>query len=217
MAHLAVLGPTSTYEAVLATLREGIVSGALPAGEHLVQEELAERLHASRIPLREALRTLEAEGLVRIERNRGAVVAPLIPTDIEALYEVRSALEEVAVREAARKRVADLAGPLEAQAREAVARGDVTALIRYDRAFHESIGRAAGNRYLERAQSLHWTQIERVMHEYLRMERYPGHVWEEHRAIAAAIAAGRGAEARRLMREHIATSRAAVIGHLIGE
>ncbi|TAM73894.1 GntR family transcriptional regulator [bacterium] len=211
---LRAIDPTSTYDAVLGTLRDAIVTGSIPAGERLVQEELAEQLGASRIPVREALRTLEAEGLVRFERNRGAVVVPLMATDAANLYRVRAALEDVAVQQAAEKRAQDLAAPLRERAQAAAEQRDLATLIRVDRAFHESIGQASGNPYLQRLQALYWSQIERVMHEYLRLERYPQHVWEEHQAIARAIEAGRGAEARRYMRRHLAASLAAVIGHL---
>jgi len=211
---LRAVDPTSTYDAVVDTLRNAIVSGSLPAGERLVQEELAEQLGASRIPVREALRTLEAEGLVRFERNRGAVVVPLVAADATNLYRVRAALEDVAVQQAAEKRAPDLSAPLRDEARAAAERGDLPTLIRLDRAFHESIGRASANPYLRRIQALYWSQIERVMHEYLRLERYPEHVWEEHHAIARAIEAGRAAEARRCMRRHLAASLSAVVGHL---
>lgn len=211
---LRAIVPTSTYDAVLDALREAIVVGHLAAGERLLQEELALQLGASRIPIREALRTLEAEGLVRFERNRGAVVVPLEAGGVTNLYRVREALEDVAVRQAAEARVPDLSAPLRPLAEAAAARGDLPALIRLDRTFHESIGHASGNPYLERLQGQHWSQIERVMHEYLRFERYPEHVWEEHRAIAQAIEAGRGAEARRCMHRHLAVSLSAVVGHL---
>ncbi|MDE2571190.1 MAG: GntR family transcriptional regulator [bacterium] len=211
---LRAIDPTSTYDAVLDALREAILTGRLAAGARLVQEELAEQLGASRIPVREALRTLEAEGLVRFERNRGAVVTPLLASQARNLYRVRAALEDVAVEQAAQARVPDLCAPLHARALAAADGRDLAALIRLDRAFHESIGRASGNPYIERLQAQYWSQIERVMHEYLRFERYPEHVWEEHRAIAAAIEAGRAATARRLMRRHLAASLTAVIGHL---
>ncbi len=211
---LRAIDPVSTYDAVLTTLRDAIIAGRIPAGERLVQEELAEQLGASRIPVREALRTLEAEGLVCFERNRGAVVVPLMIEDASNLYRARAALEDVAVRQAAERHAPDLAAPWRDRARVAAEQRDLPTLIRVDRTFHESIGQASGNVYLQRLQAQLWSQIERVMHEYLRFERYPQHVWEEHQMIAHAIQAGRGAEAARYMRRHLDASLAAVTGHL---
>jgi DNA-binding GntR family transcriptional regulator len=79
-------------------LRRRILSGELPAGLQLRQERLASQFGVSRIPLREALSRLEAEGLVTREHNRGCVVASLSLDDLEESLEIRSALETRALR-----------------------------------------------------------------------------------------------------------------------
>ncbi|TAM60635.1 GntR family transcriptional regulator [bacterium] len=212
--NLKTVDRASTYDVVLDALRQAIVSGRLAAGARLVQEELAQQLGVSRIPLREALRTLEAEDLVRFERNRGAIVTHLTSAGVSNLYRVRVALEEVAAEQAARAKVRNLAAPFRADGEAAAKRGDLPALIRLDRAFHQSIGKASGNEYVERWQAQCWSQIERVMHEYLRFEHFPQHVWAEHHEIGLAIEQGKGAQARRLLRQHLAASLSAVIGRL---
>jgi DNA-binding GntR family transcriptional regulator len=83
----------SIEEVVTTALRDAILSGELRPGERLLQEQLADQLRVSRIPLRDALRRLEAEGLVHIGPRRGAEVASLDRAGILEIYEIRSALE----------------------------------------------------------------------------------------------------------------------------
>lgn len=82
---------------VTTKLRELILRGEFKMGERLMQEEWAHKLGVSRMPLREALRQLEVEGLVRIEPRRGAVVTPISVEDIEEIYQLRAVLEGEAV------------------------------------------------------------------------------------------------------------------------
>lgn len=82
---------------VTTKLRELILKGEFKMGERLMQEEWAQKLGVSRMPLREALRQLEVEGLVRIEPRRGAVVTPVSVDDIEEIYQLRAMLEGEAV------------------------------------------------------------------------------------------------------------------------
>ncbi|MGG1658093.1 GntR family transcriptional regulator [Brevibacillus sp. NRS-1366] len=82
---------------VCRVLREAILRGHFEPGERLVQEELASSLGVSRMPIREALRKLETEGLVVIEPHRGAIVKSLSLVDIEEIYGLRAQFEKMAV------------------------------------------------------------------------------------------------------------------------
>ena len=86
--------------ALVETLRAQIVSGELRPGEPLRQELLADRFATSRMPVREALRVLESEGLVVLVPHKGAAVAPLDPAELEEVYEMRVAAETLALRRA---------------------------------------------------------------------------------------------------------------------
>lgn len=86
---------------VTAKLRELILKGEFKMGERLMQEEWAEKLGVSRMPLREALRQLEVEGLVTIEPRKGAIVTPVLVDDIKEIYRLRAMLEGEAVKQAA--------------------------------------------------------------------------------------------------------------------
>jgi DNA-binding GntR family transcriptional regulator len=88
----------TALEMVLSAVRTGILSGVIEPGERLRQEELAEIFDTSRIPVREALRALEYEGLVTSEPHRGFTVTTLDADHITEIYELRSLLESQAVR-----------------------------------------------------------------------------------------------------------------------
>lgn len=88
----------TAQDLVLETLREAILESVLPPGARLRQEDLAAAFRTSRIPVREALRALEYEGLARSEPHRGFTVTALDGDEIEEIYELRSVLEAHAIR-----------------------------------------------------------------------------------------------------------------------
>jgi DNA-binding GntR family transcriptional regulator len=98
MAKTVVAEKRSTPDLVRDQLRQAILAGEFLAGEQLRQEELAERFGISRVPVREALRQLESEGLVELLPNRGAVVSAPSLADINELLEIRIGLECRALR-----------------------------------------------------------------------------------------------------------------------
>jgi len=90
----------SSHELVAAVLREAITTGHLKANQPLLQDEIATQLQVSHIPVREALRQLQSEGLVHYQPNRGATVSALGPAEIAEIYEIRVVLEAAAIRQA---------------------------------------------------------------------------------------------------------------------
>jgi DNA-binding GntR family transcriptional regulator len=82
---------------VTKSLRKAILNGTLKKGERLIQEEWADRLEVSRMPIREALTQLQMEGLVEMVPHKGAIVTPITRDDIEEIYHTRSLLEGLAV------------------------------------------------------------------------------------------------------------------------
>ena len=85
--------PPNGSTRVAAYLREAILSGQLKPGDRIRQEDIAERLGASRLPVREALRMLEAEGLTEHEARKGARVPRLSPHEVDVVYRMRERLE----------------------------------------------------------------------------------------------------------------------------
>jgi DNA-binding GntR family transcriptional regulator len=90
----------STSDTIAASLRGLIAGGELPDGARLVERDLAERFAVSRIPLREAIQKLAAEGLVELHKNRGAAVRTLGEADIGEIYSLRMLLEGDAIQRA---------------------------------------------------------------------------------------------------------------------
>jgi DNA-binding GntR family transcriptional regulator len=213
-ATAARLEPRS--ESLVDALREAILTGRYAPGTRLVQEDLAEAFGVSRIPLREALRRLEGEGLVLISPNRGAIVRPLAPKDVVDLYDLRLALESLAIRRAA-ERFADLRGStktLHAHASRAIAARAMPAIFGLDRDFHAGLAAASDNPHLIAALGAQWSQIMRVMHAYFQVANYPAAVWDDHEAIADAVAHGEGELAVARLTAHLSESRDAILAHL---
>src|SRR2546422_7812129 len=141
-------------ERVLASLRQEIIAGSLRPGDRLVERELAERLGVSRVPVREAIRALVAEGFVHFETPRRAVVRRLTRHDVQELFELREALEVYAAGlAAARATPQDLAQvqellDLAATATEA---GDAEVITDVNSRLHDRIVAMAGNSLLTEA------------------------------------------------------------------
>jgi DNA-binding GntR family transcriptional regulator len=190
-------------ERVYRALVDAISSGALAPGARLLQEDVAAQLAVSRQPVLQALRLLKSDGLVADAPGRGVVVAPLDAATIERVYQVRGALDALAARLAAERRAA-LAPALLAEGRAAAASGDVAAMIDADAAFHGAVYAACGNPLVEQSARLHWVHLRRAMGAVLQSSALRRTVWDEHEAIAQAIAHGRADDAERLIRDHAA-------------
>lgn len=100
LARPAQSGRQTAHQFTLDVLRTAILDGSLPAGTPLVQTDIAQQLDVSTTPVREALRELSAEGLVRVDAHRGAVVQGLSIADIREIFEVRLLLEPEVFRRA---------------------------------------------------------------------------------------------------------------------
>ena len=184
-----------------------IVAGRLPSGTRLIQDDLAKGLGVSRQPVQQALLLLRNHGLAREASGRGLIVAPLEPSDVRDLYQLRGAMEALAGRLAAQNGGARLAcegRELLARGRAALQRGSIEDQIAADIEFHVMLARASGNALLDESMSPHWAKFRRIMAEVLREsdQRSRG-VWDEHAAILEAVVAGDGALAESLCREHL--------------
>jgi DNA-binding GntR family transcriptional regulator len=127
----------TSHEVVSAALRRAIVSGALPGGSRLVQTELAAEMGVSTTPIREAFRDLVAEGLLEFDRYRGAIVHEPTIEELREIYDMRLALEPIALRRAAGRITDEQA----AEASELIAAmddtDDVPTFVELNRRFHE--------------------------------------------------------------------------------
>jgi DNA-binding GntR family transcriptional regulator len=194
--------PTTTAAWILENLRSAILQGSIPAHSLVRQDEIAATYGVSRMPVREAIRSLEAEGLVIARPNRGSFVAPLDPDDAAEIFDIRASLEALALRrsipnmdDARKKAAADALTALEQ------ANSDASSDLHRD--FHLSLYAGAGSRLL-RLIGQHIDAAER----YLRLEAtLVGTMDEdryEHRALLEATIAGDVRGATRLIERHVA-------------
>jgi len=186
---------------VYRALLDAIADGSLAPGSRITQEDLAERLAVSRQPVLQALRLLKKDGLVLDAPGRGLLVAPLDAGRIGHLYQVRGALDTLAARLAA-ERHARLDPRFVEQGRRAARGRNLKAMVEADIAFHKAIYAASGNPLIERSAELHWLHLRRVMGAVLQSSRQRVAIWDEHAAIAEAIAAGDAERATRLVEDH---------------
>lgn len=189
---------------VLAELRRRIVNGDYPPGQRLTEDRLAADFGVSRNPVREALRIVQADGLVTMTPRRGAVVATPDASSVADLFAVRSSLETVAARMAAERAtaqdVADLRALLDA-AREATERDDLSRVAELNSDLHMRVIATSGNRWLSSISSslylhVHWVFRIGAAH------RAP-HSWQEHIRLVDAIEAGDPDEAEAAARAHV--------------
>lgn len=195
-------------------LVDAISDGSLAPGLRITQEDLAERLAVSRQPVLQAIRLLRQDGLVLEAKGRGVVVAPLDALTVAHVYQVRSALDALAARLAATHRYM-VPATLIAAGREAARGRDVKAMIDADAAFHAAVYAGSRNPMIEQSARQHWCHVRRAMGAVLQNSELRSSVWDEHAAIAGAIAAGATDEAERLMRDHGEQASRHMIGRLM--
>ena len=195
------------YEAIV----DEICDGNLQAGAHLVQEDLAKRLGVSRQPIQQAMALLKADGMVVEIGRRGLQVTPLDLDLMRNHYEIRAALDRLAVRlsaarvagdPSASRAIARRGGEILLRGQAAVARGAVGEQVREDEAFHTMLYESSGNPLLARAAEPHWRYLRRAMGEVLRHAEPPREIWRQHAEILGAVAAGDADRAGTLAVEH---------------
>ncbi len=215
--HLAP-HPSLVEQAYDAILGE-IADGTLAPNTHLVQEVLAERYGVSRQPIQQALLLLKNDGIVQ-DGRRGLIVAPLDMQMMHDRYQVRATLDALAARLAARRCAAsaEVAAHTKRQGERilevgfaAVAAGAIKAMIAHDVAFHAFVYDASGNPMIRPTAEIHWRFLRRVMGEVLRKSEPPISIWQQHRAILAAIAAGAAEDAEALILSHIESAAARLV------
>jgi len=191
---------TVLREEVKSVLLQRILSGHYAPGDRLVEIRIAEELGVSQAPVREALRDLESVRFVESAPFRGARVRQVSDAELIEVYPIRAALEEVAVREAAKRMGGDVSA-LEAELTGMRRAKDVAEQVEHDARFHELIVEASGNsRLLEIWSSL---QVEtRTAITALRMGITPKEAAELHEEIVNALRRRDTRASARAIRNH---------------
>lgn len=191
-------------------LRDDIIRGVHAPGTRLAEEALSARYGVSRVPVREALRTLEAEGFVRSRPYAGVVVAELDDAEAEDLLEIRARLEPLGAARAAVRHTQEQLGRMKellALADDALAAGRLDELARLNSRFHEVLAQASGSRTLTQlVTQLSW----KIAWVYTaELPRRAEDSWREHREIVRALESGDPDKAARVVTRHIARAQQA--------
>jgi len=194
-----------TADVVARRLAQAILSGDLPPGTRLREQNLAKSFSVSRTPVREALILLSASGLAHLEPNRGATVLQLTAADVSEVYHLRAVLESESAALAAGRITPEVTVLLfkicdrMAELREAPASEQLAA----DTEFHYTIAEASGSSRLHALVR----QVSAIPVAYRSAIAYTGadmgEAERQHRGIAGAIRRQDHGEARRLMRSHV--------------
>ncbi|AEG60395.1 GntR family transcriptional regulator [Desulforamulus ruminis] len=201
-------------EIIANLLRDAILSGEIKGGTPLRQEELAARFGVSMSPLREALKSLEGEGLVKFYPNRGAVVSELSAAEAREIFDIRLFLELGALELA----LPNLTGENLERARQILDQTDVeTCCARWGEMnwrFHETIYLPAERpRLLALIQTLH-NNAERYMRLYLSAMNYQAKSQAEHRELLQACVQKNVQAAQRVLRKHMEDASAVLVDYL---
>jgi len=198
-------------------LQERILAGTLGPGERLREAHVATLLNVSRVPVREALRRLEFDGLVEIQPRRGATVRHLTLKDVEELFDVRESLEVLAARLAARHvsqyGIADLEAALDASD-DAYRSGDDRAIAAANAAFHEVVLQISGNTLLQELMRLVSGRVRWLFRLTAFRADHSQH--DEHRALLDSIRQGDESVAAALAYAHVARGRRPSLEALAG-
>ena len=196
-------------------LRAAILNGEILPGEWIRQEEVAERLGSSRLPVREALRILEAEGLTEHERHRGARVPRLSMHEVDVVYRMREQLEQLAIAESIPNLTDAEIRSLESVQERIEASDDVATFLELDREFHLlSYTGCAIDQLISTVTRL-WNSTAHHRRTYVTLSG-PGRRWvinAEHRLLLDAVARGDVVDAERFVAGHIRRTRIELSRH----
>ncbi len=193
----------STSRMIADALRSAIVEGVLLPGAPLRQDAVARQFSVSAIPVREALRQLESEGWVRSETHKGASVSPLLADEAREIYEIRAALESLAIGLAIEHHTAATLDHAEACLSAALAESDEALYVQHNEAFHLSLYQPAGRpRLMELIDTLH-RRGERYLRLKLGRPPHKAQSDQEHVALLAAVRLRDRAAAQAQVTEHL--------------
>jgi len=200
---------------LLDALRSDVITGRYPPGYRLVERDVAETYGVSRLPAREALQALRAEGFLEVKKTRGLVVRSWSERDVAELFDIRQALEAVACRQAAANRTdADIRALRQAvtAADDAVAAGNAPAAHNANALFHQLLVTASHNVTLGEIMAPVLFRVQWLV----RQIPDPHAVSHDHHEITDAIAGRDGPLAERLAIEHAEHNRTTTLVAIFG-
>lgn len=213
----SIRGAATLPDQLVAALSRAIIDGTFKPGDRLQPDEIAAHFAVSRIPVREALRALEASGWVEVRPHRGVFVQEHSEAELVGLFETRFILEPQLARLAAARRSAEELATLRsvlAEGRAALKAGDKARFADTNQAFHATCAAAAGNAYAARVVD----DIEARLQWYFTAVPLPRSrtTFAEHERIFRAIEAGDAAAAEAATVDHLNNTRRTALARLQG-
>jgi len=203
LATVAVAPRTSASRMVADALRAAIVDGRLPPGAPLRQDAVAKHFSVSAIPVREALRQLESEGWTRVEMHKGATVAPLSADEAREIYEIRAALEGLALTLAIPHHTDETLREVQALYEAAELERDPALYVARNEAFHMSLYAPAGRpQLLEMIEALH-RRGERYLRVKFGLSEHKRVSDQEHGQLMRMVRRKDTAAAQKLIADHL--------------
>lgn len=206
-------GPAS--QRVADYLRKAILGGEIGPGQRVRQEEVAERFGASRLPVREALRMLEAEGLIEHETNKGARVPRLDMHEVDVIYQMRERLEPLALSESIPHLTEDDVRRLDHIQGQIETNSDVGRFLELDRELHLLTYSGCQIDQLTAMVTRLWNSTQHYRRAFVSSSG-PGRMWvinAEHRLLLDAIERHDATDAERYLGGHIRRTRVELARH----
>lgn len=201
-------------DAVFESIRKGILNGYFKPGERIIESQLAEKMNVSRTPIREALRRLEVENLVENLPRKGMIVSTLKDSQVIEIFNIRGALEGLAVDIAIEKLDNELIDNLEKcidKMSEAIKKDDIEMQIRYNTKFHEHILCKTDSPMLINMLHNLKEQIQRYRYQSLSLQGRPEISLNEHKNILEFIKDKNKEKAEKYIKDHIKKAGEALI------
>lgn len=196
-------------------LADRILAGRLAPGARIKQDELAEELGASRIPVREALRILESRGLVTLRANSGAWVASMTRRDLEMSYEIRERIEPLLLADSIPHLTDEHVAEMRRTQDEIAANDDVERFLVLDRRFHQTSYAGSDATQLAAMVSRLWDTTQPYRRTFVRLARTQGSwvIAAEHELLLEAVTRRDADTAAHMLAVHIRRTRSALVDH----
>jgi DNA-binding GntR family transcriptional regulator len=201
-------------------LREQLLSGDIPPFKHLIETKIAKEIGISRTPVREALHSLELEGLIESIPRVGYVVKPINEDEVSEICEIRAAIEGVGARwameKAPQKLIADLKKNISIS-EEKAGQGDPKAFVELDAQFHEIIARLSGSRRLQELGQTLRRHMLRYRIQSIYLTENVSRAIQGHKGILEAIEKGNLEEVNRAIKYHLDQSKKDILRYALRE
>ncbi|WGR59581.1 GntR family transcriptional regulator [Paracoccus ferrooxidans] len=205
--------PTAS-DIILKFIRDSIADGSLDEGEPIRQDDVARMFNVSKIPVREALKRLEAEGLVEFQRNKGAIVTAVSEPEIAQIFETRAILESNAIRLSVPHMTPETFAEAQAFCDAFAGETDVAQWSALNWQFHSRLYLDAQRPFLVSTIRAVNDRLERYLRIQLSLSHGQGTADHEHREILAACRAGDAERAGELVYAHIMGACSSLLHHL---